>query len=176
MSQHELIQGIHDRMSAYVLLTVEKQIEKLIDLDGDTDRHEHSLQTENENPTSEISNVQQNTVCFCETPQSATLLTQNRVPLKDTETTYTLTQSEIPCEPEMDNTDEYTYSYNTAQNSYNTTQNDYSTNQRSQYQQPPYQETIESLIGQPPYYQTSSNNNRKKKSFLRLSNLINLVN
>ena len=92
MSQHEeLIQGIHDRVSAYVLLKAERQIEKLIDLDSDTDRREYSLQTENENPTSEISNVQQTTVRFCETPQSATLPIQNRVPLKDTENTYTLT-------------------------------------------------------------------------------------
>lgn len=32
----DLIQGIHDRVSAYVLLKVEKQIERLIDLDGDS--------------------------------------------------------------------------------------------------------------------------------------------
>ena len=163
MSQHEeLIQGIHEcqLMYIYVLLKVEKQTEKHIDLDCGTDRHEHSLQTEDENPTSEISNVQQNTVRFYETPQSATPLTQNRVPLKDTETIYTLTQSDIhvPCVPEMDNTDDYTCSYNT-------TQKDYNTNQRSQYQQPAYQETTESLLGQPLCYQTYSNNSRKKKPF-----------
>ena len=36
----ELIQGIHDRVSAYVLLKVEKQIEKLIDLDNDVNEQE----------------------------------------------------------------------------------------------------------------------------------------
>lgn len=34
---NDLIQGIHDRVSTYVLLKVEKQIEKLIDLESDSD-------------------------------------------------------------------------------------------------------------------------------------------
>ena len=49
--QLEVLQGIHDRVSAYVLLKVEKQIqfEKLIDLDSDVNKPDYSTQTVSEN-------------------------------------------------------------------------------------------------------------------------------
>ncbi|MCG8047907.1 MAG: hypothetical protein N0E48_20170, partial [Candidatus Thiodiazotropha endolucinida] len=56
----KLIQGIHDRVSAYLLLQVEKQIDKLIDLGGDTDclsqRNQQESSTCNDNIVYPLSN------------------------------------------------------------------------------------------------------------------------
>ncbi|MCW4344959.1 MAG: hypothetical protein N0E48_16630 [Candidatus Thiodiazotropha endolucinida] len=158
-----LVQGIHDRISAYVLLKVEKQIEHLIDME----EHTSSMDTNINEAKTVMHDNEQPTINFQTTnPQSSA--SQQQMNQKQDDYDPTHTPYEVPtCSEEsmssyvwplMDN-----FSYST------------------QLTNPSY------LHGQPLYYgvpvqevgqsqQSRPLNEKRSKPFLRHTNLINLVN
>ena len=160
ISRHsELIQGIHDRVLAYVLLKVEKQIEKLIDLDNDVSEQEYTSHTFNETETDDAHH------------EFSPPNTGNRpsVTFKD--------QVNKPVYPENRLINQ---SVTTMPEAYNQRQcrkpEKWDSYSNDTYQQPTNDGTVEYNNGQPLFYQADPNVVRKEKRFLRKRNLINLVN
>ena len=160
ISRHsELIQGIHDRVSAYVLLKVEKQIEKLIDLDNDVSEQEYTSHTFNETETVDAHhefsppNTGNSPSVTFKDQVNKPVYSENRL-INQSVTTMPEAYNQRQCrKPEKWDS----YSNDT-------------------YQQPTNDGTVEYNNGQPLFYQADPNVVRKEKRFLRKRNLINLVN
>ena len=159
ISRHsELIQGIHDRVSAYVRLKVEKQIEKLIDLDNDVSEQEYTSHTFNETETDDAHHE-------FSPPNTGN---SPSVTFKD--------QVNKPVYPENRFINQ---SVTTMPEAYNQRQcrkpEKWDSYSNDTYQQPTNDGTVEYNNGQPLFYQADPNVVRKEKPFLQKRNLMNLV-
>ena len=180
-----LIQGIHDRVSAFVLLKVEKQIERLIDMEqnGDTDSdfllREDSIRLDDtksgypnhyttsiETPVNiEDSNsikpqiiLDHNNVVFANMPH---YVEAQPYPSVQTPPAAYILNPNLQDSSVQSNIGTYIYPFNTEQT--------------RDIQPNDYMETAKYVTGQPVFHHEKTTE-RKKKPFLRLSNLINLVN
>ena len=155
----DLIQGIHDRVSAYVLLKVEKQIETLIDLESDiTAVPNLNSETQNMKPTANHNMT--NTDTYCHNSVDTSVQTNE------------IESQTLHCTSNQSDKVELTQAVQ-IESDYTNSSCTYTQTQNQQVYNPQHINGQSLFYGNVPKL---NNKEKSKKRFLRHSNLIKLVN